>query len=105
MWDLQTHMQCYIAPSILAEARNQVNPWNCEDPEAHARQWLVDLLAYADCRDRVEIEDMSTGCIIEALAQLAIEYSATTNGGHEFYVDAYTTIEWCSEDEMQQYYA
>ena len=95
MWELQSHMQCYIAPSILAEAKRQTN----------TRQWLVDLLAYADCLDHVEVEDMSTGRIVEALAKLAIEYDATTNGGQEFYVDAYTTIEWCSDEEMHQYYA
>ena len=109
MWELQRIMLSWVAPSIYKEAMAQ---GSLKD----ALLWLAKRYAdqrwnEGDTQERYEelvdraIETMDGYLVVDALAELAIEYSATTNGGHEVYLDAYTSVPWCSEDEMLAWYS
>ena len=90
-WELQEHMHEYIAPSIAAYCREN-------------GYLLSDL-----CADTIVALTVDTGKgpeeIMNALVEQVKEYATTTNGGHEFYVDGWTSIPWCSEEDMLLWYS
>jgi len=49
------------------------------------------------------MRDAST--LLQEIADKAVEYATTTNGGHEVYLDSHTSIPWCSEEEYQTYWS
>lgn len=119
-WDLQTHMHAAIAPSVWAAARDACDtvPDDPRTLDYEGQAWLHDR--YADQRwddtdeGAADFERAHDALIQEAaylarlhgysyicdqIAEHAIEHvNATTNGGHEVYLDGYTSVEWCSDD-------
>ena len=112
MWDLDRSMHSHLAPTVyrygMERARVGVT----------FRQVLAevyaDQLAYNDehvdplCEWDRAFDDAMTltvGCLIDHIVANAIEYGATTNGGHEVYMHPWLSIEWCTEDAMQNWYA
>jgi hypothetical protein len=113
-WELQQHMHSYIAPSIYAAAQNE------DDPKLWLARRYADQRwnAQADAADETGEDIVSGGAdkaeydalvadalgmpedvLIDAIAEFAIEHGATTNGGWEVYLDGWTSIPFCSEDE------
>jgi hypothetical protein len=43
--------------------------------------------------------------LMHELVEQVKAYATTTNGGHEFYVDAWMTIPWCSEEDKLIWYS
>ena len=110
MWELQTHMHPYAAPSVWKAALELGAP--------SYERWLAER--YADQRwdgdsdgdyDALvgqalgTIERTNPEVIVDAIAEHAIEVGSTTNGGHELYLDDWTSVPWCTEDEMQAWYS
>lgn len=109
MWELQQHMHHLVAPSIWKAALEQGDPYE---------RWLAER--YADQRwDEDEgdggydalvgqalgtIERTSPMVIVEAIAEHAIEVGCTTNGGGEVYLDGWTSVPWCTDAEMQDWF-
>jgi len=109
MWELQTHMHATMAPSIWKGALENGDPYE---------QWLAER--YADQRwdedtgdegyDALVAEALSIiertdpHVVVEAIAELAIEYGCTTNGGHEVYLDSCTSVPWATEAEIESWY-
>ena len=91
-WELQGHMHEYIAPSIAAYCRNTEYTL----ATLYADIFGTDGLAGAARRTPEEIMD--------ALVAEVIAYAATTNGGHEFYIDGWTSIPWCSDEVRDLWY-
>lgn len=101
-------MHSWVAPSIDLAARESGEP----------DQWLASR--YADQRwdedtgqegydilmsKGLDLAFNASDVLIDAIAEFAIEQGLTTNGGWEVYLDDWTSIPWCSEDEMQAWYA
>lgn len=105
MWELQSQMHQYVRPSIWHYA--QTTP----DPE----EWLKER--YADQRWKEETgdtgyealinqaKDLPGDVLLDEVTNSAIEYAGTTNGGHELYLDSWTRIPWCTEEQMLDWYA
>jgi len=106
-WQLQNHMIAYIEPSILAHVT---------DDKGNVDKGTL-AQYYADCHwdedtgtagyDLLTV--LATGSevsdLISRIKVKAVEYAATTNGGHEFFIDGFTSIAWCDEDTYLAYYA
>ena len=110
MWVLQTHMHSWVAPSILASLTNSTE--SDEESVAQLRSWYVDQrLPDDDCdeddiaRLQGEAAMLDASVLLQDIADMAIEYGSTTNGGHEVYLDSHTSIPWCSEDEYHTYWS
>lgn len=82
MWELQTHMHAYIAPTIAQALERGDIPEDLLDPD----------LAPDDIAQ------------VHALVTRALAYRATTTGGGALHLDARTTIPWCSHDDMLAWY-
>jgi len=110
MWELQSHMHSFIAPSVLKAAAEEPDPddwlariyadqrWDTSEPQKKYDKLVeqADRLLKDGCRDSV----------IEAIVEKAIEFGSTTNGGWEVYLDdGYTSVPWCSDEEHEQYWA
>jgi len=103
-WELQTHMHDHVAPSLHKYAQQQDDP----------NEWLVTM--YVDQRTAMWGEDnvcpdtgtharsLSYDALLDMVAERAIEHGTTTNGGHEVYLDSHTSIPWCSEDELHEWF-
>lgn len=108
MWELQRDMHELVAPSIWKAALEQGDPYE---------RWLAER--YADQRWDGEdgdydalvgqalgtIERTNPMVIVEAIAEHAIELGQTTNGGHELYLDDWTTVPWCSDAEREDWFS
>lgn len=96
-WEMQHNMFSRIAPSILAHLEG-----NC-DGEQGQREWLLERLEEhgADVWAKSSLDSL-----IDSLCVYVADVATTDNGGHEFYVDSegYTTIPWCSDDELLTFY-
>lgn len=96
-WEMQNHMFGYIGPSILSYLNEN---YAGEDDR---RAWLLERLEdnLVDVWDGAPIDSL-----VDTLAIEAQNIATTTNGAHEFYLDheGYTTIPWCTEDEMLAFY-
>ena len=110
MWELQSHMHEYIAPSIMAHAEAQPDPlgWLCErvvDLSCDEPDYEVEFpklrAEYADA----EGKPIYWGPLIERLTDAAVQFGSTTNGGHEFYLDGWTTVPWCDEKTKEMWYS
>jgi len=115
-WELQSHMHGHIVPSVY---KAHLEAQDADGGETDFT-WLANR--YADQRwdedtgaegyNVLVLEALSDleglGAIdiyCDAIAEHASEYASTTNGGFEVYLDSHTSIPWCSEDEMQAWYA
>jgi hypothetical protein len=108
-WELQQHMHHRVAPSVWHYAQRKTtvpNDWlaeiwadqRCtEDPDTHH-----ELLCEAtDLGDRLSFQDVA-----QQIATWAIENeNSTTNGGHEVYLDGWTSVPWCSDEQVEDWYA
>lgn len=96
-WEMQHHMFAHIGPSIVSHLDG-----NCESDE-DKREWLIERLEEygADVYPESALD-----CLVDCLCDYVVETATTTNGAFEFYVDSegYTTIPWCSDDEMLAFY-
>jgi len=110
MWELPTHMHSWVAPSILASLAH--NTENSDEAITQLRSWYVDQRLPDDGFDEDDIarlrgeaamRDATT--LLYEIADKAVEYATTTNGGHEVYLDSHTSIPWCSEEEYQTYWS
>ena len=110
MWELQRHMHSWVAPSILASLAH--NTENTAEAVTQLRDWYVDQRLRDDDFDEDDIarlhgeatmRDAST--LLQEIADKAVEYATTTNGGHEVYLDSHTSIPWCSKEEYQTYWS
>lgn len=120
MWDLQRDMHSWIAPSIY-----KVHMGGKEDPVDQDFTWICHR--YADqrwneddghdaydalCVEALEMCVDTQGnphfagikALCNAIAEKAIEYDATTNGGFEVYLDSHTSIPWCDEEDLHAWY-
>ena len=105
-WELQQHMHSWVAPSVHKAASEH------EDPH----EWLA--LRHADQRWDSDTgtegynklaeyarSHLSYDVLVRDIADHAVEYSTTTNGGWEVYLEEWTTVPWCTEDDMLSWYA
>ena len=104
-WELQTNMHSWVAPSVDKAAKENECP----------KSWLADR--YADQRWDEETgnagydmlheraAEMEYDTLLQAVADKAIQNSSTTNGGFEVYLDGWSSVPWCSEDEQLLWYA
>jgi len=101
-------MISYIAPSLDLAMRE-----HSSDPREQFI-WLAER--YADQRwtedsdlshELLADEGMSQGAefMIESIVEFAAEFGCTTNGAWEIYLDSWTSIPWCSEDQRLEWYA
>lgn len=97
MWELDQHMHSYIAPSVAAYAQRQSDPlyWL----EATLREQLADPDFDLDNEPVLGTDELAN-----RIAEQAIVYGGTTNGGHEVYLHAWCSVPWCNEDTYQQWY-
>lgn len=111
MWELQQSMHSWIVPSLMAEAKKQDNPL----------EWLVDRFLdqiWESFKDETEAQlrkqelmefygdkPIYWGPLLEDIADRAIAHGSTTNGGHEVYLDEFTSIPWCDENTMLEWYS
>ena len=109
-WELQTHMHGWVAPSIwhTAKTADQPEVWLAE--RWADQRW--DESTGADAYDALVekaleiMRDVGDELLVDAIALHAIENeNSTTNGGHEVYLDGWTSVPWCSEDQYQEWYA
>lgn len=108
--ELQQHMIAYIRPSIAKHVMiDDLVPYGTPGCCVN-----FSLLVQLFCDTHWDEETGTDGYnllsvlangsnepdLIERIARKAEEYAATTNGGHEFYLDGFTSVAWCTEDEM-----
>jgi len=86
---MQEHMISYIRPSIEKYVR--------ENPGM--RESLTEI--YEEKYEKKPIDDND---LYHGLSTIAEEKRTTTNGAWEFYLDSWTSIPWCSDEELQAYY-
>ncbi len=125
-WEMSDHMNPFIAPSIQREFTDfdelGNGSWNRDRLElaynnvldtidevelsSDTDDYLYELSAIADTYRKLNLSSMSSETISEFLSETARLYATTTNGGFKFYLaDKWTTIRWCSEDDMNIYYS
>ncbi|MBW2672466.1 MAG: hypothetical protein JRD89_03500 [Deltaproteobacteria bacterium] len=98
-------MHPYVAPSVWKAALRHGHPsyehW-LADTYADQRHDADDEASHAALVSRAleTIERTNPEVIVDAIAEHAIEVGSTTNGGHEIYLDDWTSVPWCSESEM-----
>ena len=100
-WELQSHMHSYVQPTISKHAG--------EGPErlSQLAAWYADQRWDPDSGDEgydileAKAKTFADDVLIEAIASHAIEEGSTTNGGHEIYLDDWTSLEWCSDEEQE----
>ena len=98
-WDLQTNMHSYIAPTVALRARE------ADDYADQLATWYADQRWDEDTGDEgYDALGLDDETVIHAIADKAIEHGAVTNGGGEVYLDGWTSLEWCSEDDMLAYF-
>lgn len=114
MWELQRHMHSYIAPSIMKYAQEQKDPlgWLCQrvvdlsfDPENAVMEPDYDREVDRLREQYPKGKPIYWNPLVEALVEAAIAYGCTTNGGHEVYLGPWTSIPWCDEETMQEWYS
>lgn len=105
-------MCSWIVPSLMAEAQKQEQPL----------EWLIDRRIdqiWESFKDETEAESerqnlrnlycrnkpIYWGPLLEEIADSAIEYGSTTTGGYEFYLDEFTSVPWCDENAMLEWYS
>lgn len=113
-WELQSHTHSRVPPSVW-QAAVEHSP-----SRAHQWWWLAQrwadqrwdestgVAAYAALRSRAlaYLRQGSIQFICIEIATHAIEHaSATTNGGHEVYLDGWTSIPWCSDEQHEAWWA
>jgi hypothetical protein len=99
-WELQSHMQNMVAPSIHHHYGEECR----EALEAiYASQCTDDSCGSWD-KYMARAGGMAWDGLVQAIAGKAIEYATTTNGAHEVYLDAWTSIPWCSDDQCLEFY-
>jgi hypothetical protein len=101
-WEMQRDMHSLVAPSIFVEAQTR------DDPMAWLAQcWANTVWEKGDDWDAIIRSAVDDGeqAITSQLAQAAIEYATTENGGFAFYLNAHgDTVPWCSDDELGAWY-
>ena len=117
LWEMARHMHGTVFPSIqkhFTSGDGLNGEWDREGLESA----YVDVLGTLEGCDSTEEWDalkakagadmryMSSDAIMRYLGETAIEYGTTTNGACEFYLaDKWTTIKWCTEMEMLEWWA
>lgn len=99
-WELQRQMYDRIAPSIFKvwqEARDTVPCWL--NKRYADQRWDYEDGDEAYDALVAKARGMSEDTLIREIAEKAVEYSTTTNGSFEVYLDDFTSIPWCTEDE------
>ena len=94
-WEMQQQMHSYITPSIDLHMG--------EMTEGEATKWLVDMLTDHGVES---LPTLNMDYLLQQLTDCVINVATTTNGGFEFWVDpdGCTTIPWCSEDDMLEWW-
>ena len=117
MWELQRHMESWIAPSIWAHLKTiesrALRLWWLANryAEQKVRPVVVDdLPEFRRVRSSAlelagGLEDWRLAVLVEELVAGAIEIAGTTVGGGEFYLSSWCAVKWCDEEEMQQWWA
>ena len=98
-WELQQHMHQYVAPSIAYYARYRTECSATWLANRYADQrWDSDGPVEDYQRLTVEASSLAWDVLVDAIADKAIEYSTTTNGGFEVYLDGWYSVPWYIED-------
>jgi hypothetical protein len=84
-------MHEYIAPSIAAY---------CRETEYDLSNLYADTLG----EGRLDTGKGPEEIMGELVAQVKA-YASTTNGGYEFYIDDWTSIPWCSEEDKNLWHS
>lgn len=107
-WEMSQHLHSRVISSLDWYAGRQEDPGH----------WLASM--YADQRwedetgqagydalyqQGIELASLSWDTLLSEVADWSIEQGLTTNGGHEFYVDDWTTIPWCDDEYHDQWWA
>jgi hypothetical protein len=101
MWELSDEMVPYVEPTIQLWAENLGTGWlaaRWADQRWDGTSQTIYLSLVH------EAESMHPEDLVREVAESAIEYGSTTNGGHEVYLDDYASIPFCSEEYMHNYY-
>ena len=103
-WELQRHMHGLVAPSIDKAARSQPYPKSWAAVKYADQRWdeATGNAGYDGLLEHAESMEYDT--LVEEVANRAIQNSSTTNGGHEVYLDGWTSVPWCSDDEQLIWY-
>lgn len=107
MWEMNNQDHVIVAPSIFWYGMSQDDP----------AEWFADRYADVKCStgepdlwddQRIQalafLRDGCVGDIVEVLTEAAIEYGSITNGGWEMYIDGWTTVPWCTDEQRHGWY-
>ena len=120
-WEMGRNMHSYLAPSIQRECVDN-GLWGAWDRDKLERLFIdvletikdhdkehepwINYSRYIDDVEGLKPSDLSNECIVQFLADTSAEYGTTVNGSGRFYLaDKWTEIEWCSDDDMNEYWA
>lgn len=108
-WELQSNMHSLIAPSVYKAASASE-----AGPESQLATWYADQRweedgdrSYADwLAEGLDAARIAPESLCHEIADWAIEHeSSTTNGGFEVYLDGWTSVPFCTDDESLDWYA
>jgi hypothetical protein len=119
MMELQAHMEELIIPSLHAHCQEAANNSTTVDilfeaPRYIYRQLLEDLWVEAmDESNEEYLEDMMKGCVtsktddqlFEEIREVVLKRASTTNKMDGFYINKYYTVDFCSEEQLLQFYS
>lgn len=114
-WEMQRHMVPYIEPSLW----KYIDSLKTEEAQ---RELIVGLWVDQNTPDfpteedieeaRQTIEDVSNQALVRDIAEHAAKVKTTTktNGAWKFYCvetshGYYSSFEWCTDEELQEYYS
>lgn len=103
MWELQRDMHSWVAPSIFKTYKEEDRKWL--NQRYADQRWDEDTGDKGYKKLEQKANQFSLDVLIEEIANNAIEFGSTTNGGHEVYLDDYTSIPWCFETEVLTWYS
>jgi len=110
-WELQRHMYSHIAPSIAAYldgmelGRFGRALWLADRVIDLIDSTDLDALRAARTRTVLDIYQLGESHVLDMLVDAAIEYSATTNGGHKVYLSEWYSVPWCDDDTQLRWWA
>ena len=103
-WELQTQAHERIAPSIHYASLEENEPlqWLCERWADQRWDEETGQAGYYKLVD--DAKGRHADQLVQDIADFAIEGATTTNGGYEVYLDGWTSVAFCTDDQLQAWW-